>query len=147
MASGNLLPAGKAHLMRTGDGRPLLDKLGAGADEILPIGVAEPADLLVLGADEGGPVERGLADPPTETRRVAEVVGEAAGVDVKLLRHAAPDDARAADAAFLGDERLGAMAGGDARRPHAARSCADDKKIDVESHGFDALCRARRGQS
>src|SRR5271163_4990017 len=135
MTGRDLPSVAKPHPVRVDDDRPFLDQLGARPRQILAVGAAEPADLFVLGRNQGRPVERGLADAPAKPRGVAEVVGEAAGVDVKLLRDAAADDASAADAAFLGDERFGAMAGGDPRRPYAARSCADDKKIDVESHG------------
>jgi hypothetical protein len=64
-----------------------------------------------------------------------EVVGEAASVYVKLLRNAAAENAGAADAAFLRDERLGPVTGSDARRLHPARSSADNEEIDVECHG------------
>ena len=63
-----------------------------------------------------------------------EIVGEAAGVDQQLFGHAAADDAGSADAEFLRHDHLRAVLGGDARRPNAARSGADDEEIDVERH-------------
>ena len=134
MAGGDLRAALKPHAMRVDDGRSFLDELGARPQEIGAIGIGQSPDFLVLGRDKRRPVELRLADAPAEPRRIVEVVGEAARVDVKLLRHAAADDASAADAAFLRHERLGPMAGGDARRPHPARSRADDEEIDVECH-------------
>ena len=97
MASGDLAPVGKSHPVRVDDGRPLFDQFGAGPRQILAIGVGEPADLLLLGRNEGRPVERRLANAPAKPGGVAEVVGKAAGVNIELLRHAAADDARAAD--------------------------------------------------
>ena len=117
------------------------------AFEIGAIGGRKTGDLLLLGRDEARPVEGRLADAPAEPGGVGELVGEAAGVDVKLLRHAAADDAGAADPALLGDDRLRAMPGGDARRPHAARACADDEEVDVESHRPASSRRSRRGRS
>ena len=83
------------------------------------------------------PVETRLADAPAIAGGVAKIVGEPAGVDQQFLGHAAADDAGAADAEFLGDHRARAVAGGDPRRAHAARSRADDEQINVEAH--DAL--------
>ena len=134
MASRDLAPVGEAHPVRVDDRRPLFDQFCAGPRQILAIGVGEPADLLLLGRNEGRPVECRLANGPAKPGRVAEVVGKTAGVNIELLRHAAADDAGAADTAFLRDQRLRAMTGGDARRAHAARACADHEEIDVERH-------------
>ena len=139
MASGDLAPVGESHPMRVEHGRPLFDELCAGSRQILAIGVGEPADLLVLGLDEGRPIEGRFANAPAEFGRVAEVVGEAARDHVELLRHAAADDARAANPALFRHQRLRAMTGGDARRSHATRPCADHEEIDVERHSF-SLC-------
>ena len=100
----------------------------------------EPRNLLVLGRDQCRPVEVRLADRPAEAARILEVVGEAAGVDEQLLGHAAADDAGAADAILLRDGDLGAVAGRDARRAHAARAGADHEQIVVEL-GHACVCR------
>ena len=69
---------------------------------------------------------------PAETLGVLEVVAEPAGVDEQLLRHAAADDAGAAEPILLGDPDPGAVLGGHARRPNAARAAADHEKVEVE---------------
>ena len=56
------------------------------------------------------------------------------GIDKQLFRHAAPDDAGAAIAVFLGHGHAGAMAGGDARGPYAARTGTDYKQVKVVGH-------------
>jgi hypothetical protein len=134
MASGDLASVGESHPVGVEDGRPLFDQFGSGPRQILAVGVGKPADLLVLGRDEGRPIEARFADGPAEPGRVTEVVGEAARDNVELLWHAAADDARAANTAFLRHQRLRAMAGGDARRSHATRSRPDHEEIDVERH-------------
>ncbi len=141
--SRDLAPVGKAHPMRVGDGRPLFDQFGPGPRQIRAIGVGEPADLLVLGRDEGRPVEGRLPHAPAKPDRIAEVVGEAARHHIELLRHAAADDASPADAAFLRDQGPRAMTGGDPRRAHAARSRADHEEIDVERHCSASVPQAR----
>ena len=60
---------------------------------------------LSLCGDQRRPVEARLADGPAEAGGILELVGEAAGVDQELLRHAAADDAGAADPVLLGDRR------------------------------------------
>ena len=91
--------------MRVDDRRPLFDQFCAGPRaNSLAIGVGEPADLLLLGLNEGRPVEGRLANAPAKPGRVAEVVGKSAGVNIKLLRHAAAKDARAAHSAFFRDK-------------------------------------------
>src|SRR5690606_36081440 len=78
------------------------------------------------------PVKLGALHRPAEGFRLLEVERKAACVHQKLLRHAATDDAGAADAVLLGDHDARAMLGGDARGAHAARPAADDEQIDVE---------------
>src|ERR1700684_1478963 len=139
MASGDRVAIGKPDTMGVDDGRPLFNELGAGPRQILAVGVGEPADLLLLGRDEGRPVERRLANVPAKPSRVAEVVSKPAGVNIELLRHAATEDARAAHSAFFRDQSLRAMTGSNARRAHAARPCADHKEIDVERHPYASV--------
>ena len=89
-----------------------------------------------------GQSKRGALDAPAEALRVLELVAEAAGVDQQLLGHAAADHAGAAEAVLLGNRHLGAVAGGDARRAHAARAAADDEQVEVVVAHVPCLCRA-----
>src|SRR5512139_1169262 len=98
------------HGVGAGDG-------GAGADQFdvriaqrLLVKAGKAGDLLFLGGDKGAPVEARFSDMPAEAARVCEVVPEAAGQDIKLLGHAAANDAGSADAELLGDGDLRAMA-------------------------------------
>jgi len=60
-----------------------------------------------------------------------ELVSEVAGHDHEFLRHAAADDAGAADPMLLGDGHALAAKRGQARRPDAARAGADDEQVVV----------------
>ena len=103
-----------------------------GRFEVADIGLVEPVDLLVLVGDERRPVEGDLLGRPAEADGILEILGILGRIDEELFRHAAADDAGAADTVFFGDRHLRAMLGGDARRPDAARARADDEEIVVE---------------
>src|SRR5690606_5415111 len=109
----------------------LVDKC-AGILEPLAVEAFEPGDFLFLVGDERRPVERRLADGPAITGGIGKMLGKLRGIDVELLRHAAADDAGAAEAVFLGDRDPLAEGGCDPRRAYAARPTADDKEIEVE---------------
>src|SRR5690606_8395168 len=65
-----------------------------------------------------------------------EMLGELGCIDEELLRHAAADDACAAEAVFLGNGHALAERGRDARGARSARPAADDEEIIVVSgHG------------
>ena len=73
---------------------------------------------------------------------VLELLGEMAGVDEQLFRDAAADDAGAAEAVGLGDGDARAHLRGHARRAHAARTRADDEKIEIVlAHGLRSITR------
>ena len=133
--------AGFRELHRVGadDRRALLDQLDAHFAERRQVRGLEARNLLVLSCDQRRPIEGWLSDRPAEAAGVLEVVGEAAGIDEQLLGHAAADDAGAADAIFLGDGDLGAVAGRDATRAYAARAGTDHEQIVVE---FSHTCVA-----
>ena len=71
-----------------------------------------------------------IEDP--HTVRILKFIGEAARVDHELLRHAAPDDAGAADPVLLRQHHLGARTGRDPGRAYAARPASDDEEINIE---------------
>jgi hypothetical protein len=118
--------------MRSPDLSAAVDDLDACLLQIGAIDPLEAADLPIHVADQGRPIEARLADAPAEAFRVVEIVGEAAGIDHQLLRHAAPDDACSADPVLLGHHDLRAVARGDARRADAAGPASDHEKVDIE---------------
>ena len=63
----------------------------------------QPRDLAVLVGDQRRPVEARLRHGPAIAGGILEMLGKLRGVDEELLRHAAADDAGAAEAVFLGD--------------------------------------------
>ena len=91
-------------------------------------------DLLLHVVAQRRPGMRGLAAHPAVGRRILELVRELGAIDQKLLRHAAPDHAGAADAIVLADADSRAVAGGNARSAHAARAGADDEQVVVVCH-------------
>ncbi len=66
------------------------------------------------------------------SERIFEFVFEATCIGHQLFRHAAANDARAADSELLGNHDFSAVAGRDAGRPHASGARTYDEKIDVE---------------
>ena len=114
----------------------LLTDLDLRAIEDAAVGGFQPVDFLVLVGDQRGPVELRLGQRPAEALGVLELVGEARGIDQKLLRHAAADHAGAAEAILLGDHHLRAIARRNAGGAHAARSGSDHEQIDFFRHGL-----------
>ncbi len=131
MAGAHAIAIRQLHGVRIDEHGAAFDDLDAGFAERRAIGRFEPRDLAILVGDQRRPVERGLRHRPAEAGGVLEFAAKARRIDQKLLRHAAADDAGAAEAIFLGDHDARAMLGGDARGAHAARSASDDEKIDV----------------
>src|SRR5207248_1821663 len=68
---------------------------------------------------------------PAVTGSIFELGTKPRRIDQEFLGHAAADDAGTAEPIFLGHHDAGAVLGGNARRTHAARSAANDEKIDV----------------
>ena len=104
--------------------------------EVLLIDARDARDLFLFGRDERRPIEGNIVGAPTESSRVLKLIVKAAGVDIKFFRHAAANDAGAADAKLLGDRDFGAIAGRDARSPHAAGTRADHQEIVIEFGHF-----------
>ena len=121
----------QAHRVRVFEHGAALDEGDLEALERAGVGGFQPRDLAILVGDQRRPVKVRLGNRPAVTGRILEFVGKARGIDQKLLRHAAADDAGAADAIFLGDHHARAVTRRNARGPHAARARADDKQIDV----------------
>src|SRR5690606_15225710 len=105
----------------------------------LSVQAADPSDLREHVVTQRAPIESGLVDVPAEASGVLEILGEMRSIDEQLLRYAAADDARAADAVFLRDGDLGAVSGRDARRAHATRTGADDEQIVVHGSMLQSL--------
>ena len=101
------------------------DDLDARAFERRGVGELKARDFPVLVGDEARPVEDRLAQRPTVTRRVLELVRKARGVDEQLFGNAAADHAGAADTILLGHHDARAITGSDPRGAHAARACSD----------------------
>ena len=117
--------------MRVLEHRARLDDLGAGLLEVGRIGRLQARDLLVLVGDQRRPVERARRDRPAEAGRVLDLLMHMRGIDQELLRHAAADHAGAADPVLLRHQHARAVAGGDPRGAHAARTATDDEQVDV----------------
>ena len=102
----------------------------------------EPGDFVVFRRDQRLPVEPSAFYRPAKTFRILEFVGESAGIDEKLLRHAAADHAGAADPILFRYRDARAMTCGDACSPDAAGACANDKKIIIKfQHASARLLR------
>ena len=138
--------AHEAHGVRVLDHRAALDDLDLRPFEVGGVGQFEPRDLAVLVGDQRRPVEARLRYRPAVACGILEFIGKARGIDEQLLRHAAADHARAADAVLLGDHDVCAIARRDARRAHAARTGTDDEKIDVLIRHLASCVRGRAGQ-
>src|SRR5580704_8145376 len=110
---------------------PVLDDFDAGLGEGSAIGGFEAGNFTVFVGDQRRPVERGMRHGPAEAGGVLKLAVKARRIDQKLLRHAATDDAGAAEAIFLRDHDARAMLGGNARGAHPARPASNDEKIDL----------------
>src|SRR5690606_21349256 len=104
-------------------------------------------DLAILVADQGRPVEVRLADVPAVTGRVLEMLGKLRGIDEQFLRHAAADDAGAAEAMLLGDRHAQALRCSKAAGTDAAGAAADDEEVVVEICHASLRCENRQTAS
>src|SRR5262249_54212468 len=95
------------------------------------VGRFEPRDLAILVGDQRGPVEARLADAPAIAQSILEIVREARRINQEFLRHAAANDAGAADAILLRDHHARAIARSDAGSTDAARASTDHEQVDV----------------
>ena len=118
--------------------RVRVDQLAASVDQLHPgilqqpqIDAVQPVDLGVLALDQARPVMRRLAHIPAEAGGILEIAMEMRGIDQQLLRHAAADDAGAADPVILADRHPRPMPGGNPAGAHAARPGANDEEVVV----------------
>uniref|UniRef100_A0A0N5A4J2 LigA n=1 Tax=Parastrongyloides trichosuri TaxID=131310 RepID=A0A0N5A4J2_PARTI len=98
------------------------------------IGGVDPGqtgDLDILRLKEGRPVELGVLERPTVALGDLKRVADLGGHDHELLGYAASNDAGAAHTIFLGEGDLLAAQRRQPRRPHPARTGADDKEVVV----------------
>ena len=135
------LAVGQLNRVGVGERRPCLHDLNAGAIKSGRIGRLQPRNLFVLVGDERRPIERRMRKGPAIASSILELATKARGIDQKLFRHAAADDASTAHAVLLRYHDAGAMLGGDARSTHATRPTSNDEEIDVVIR--HARCRAR----
>jgi len=77
---------------------------------IVDVDLLEPVELLVLGADQCGPVETRRRDAPAKARGVGEGVGELRAIDQELFRHAAAAARRCRRPGPLDDRHPAAIA-------------------------------------
>src|SRR5579883_1548261 len=116
------------------------DERDARGFEMRTVNGGKARNLFFFRRDELAPIEPRLRHAPAVTFGISELVGEAAGVDQKLLRYAAANDASAADAEFFRDHHFRAIARRNARGAHPARTRSNDEEIDVKhKRGFREL--------
>src|SRR5690606_455822 len=119
------------HFVGTGQLCPLLEYRNARPFQIAPVDALEPGYFAVLGLDQSAPVEPRLAYGPAIPFRILEIVREPAGINQQRLRHATPDDARAAEPVLFRERNPRPMSGRDPGRPHPARATADHEQVEV----------------
>ncbi len=154
---GGIAAAGNLHGVRIDQHAAALDDLDPAVLQHVDVDLLEPVELLVLGGDQRRPIEGRDRHVPAEAGGVGEGVRELRAVDEELLRHAAAQDAGAADAALLDDRHPRAIAAGAARRGDAAGAGADRARhagstplfrvgLPFGSHSRPAAARAARSQ-
>ena len=125
------LAARQLHGVRVDENGAALRHFDAGFVERGAVSRFEAGNFAILVGDQRRPIERGLRHGPAEAGGILEFAAKPRCIDQQLLRHAAADDAGAAEAIFLGDHHARAVLGGNARGAHAARAASDNEKIDV----------------
>ena len=128
---GGVMARGDLNRVRVDEDRAALDDLDAAVLEHVDVDLLQPIELLVLGGDQNGPVEGWRGHGPAEAGRVGKRIGELRAIDEELFRHAAAQDAGAADAALLDDRDARAVAAGAARAGDAARAGADREQVEI----------------
>ena len=96
------------------------------------VDAVQPVDFLVLVGNQRCPIEGCFANGPAVIARILEILVEMGRVGQQLLRDAAADDAGATQSALFRNGDLGAVAGRNPCRTHAARPTTDDKEIVIE---------------
>ena len=130
---GHFAPAAQRQAVRPGYLCAIEDDLDTVIGQRVGIGGVDAIDLFHHIVAQPLPVEvEVFGHIPAEAPRVLQILGEMRAVDEQLLRHAAADDAGAADAIFLRHRHLGAMRRRNARRAGPAGTGTDDEKVVVE---------------
>ena len=111
-----------------------LQNFNTGGFKVFDINTVQSVNLGIFVFHQCRPIEFGIGHRPTETGRIFKLFGEMAGIDKQLFRHAAANNACAADAIFFRHRHFRAMACAHARRAHAAAARADNKKIVIKTH-------------
>src|SRR5690606_1166849 len=117
--------------MRVLEDGAAVDQVDAGLAEVGRVDARQAGDLDILGLEEGRPVELRPLEGPAVALGDLQGVADLGGHDHELLRHAAADDAGAADAEPLGDGHALAAEGGQSGRADAAGAGADDEEVVV----------------
>ncbi len=131
-----LLAACQRDLVRTRNLGPFLEDRDIMAFERVGIGPFEPVHIGQHVVAQDLPVELALADFPAEFLAVFQILGEMGTVDEHLLRHAAANDAGAADPVFFRDRHFRAMRCRNTAGPNAPRPSADGEKVVIVFGGF-----------
>ena len=127
----DLSPARQLDAVRPGDRRPLRDQLDLVIFKRILVEPFQPVDIVQHIVAQRRPFKAAIGDVPAEAPGILQVLGEMRAIDEQLLGHAAANDAGAPDPKFLGHRDPGAMRRRHPRRPHAARSCTDDEKVEI----------------
>ena len=123
--------------------------LGVTADDLDPAflqqAVVDPLkifDLIVFRLDQSIPIQTGALNCPAVAAGVFEVASVGAPVHEQLLRDAPSDDTGSAEAAFLDQGNLRAVASRASARRNAATAAADGEEVEVElGHGRKLTAR------
>src|SRR5579862_1459428 len=143
----NALAVRQLHGVRIGQHGAGLEDLYAGLLQKRAVNGLKPPDFLILVGDQRRPIEGRVRYRPAEAGSVLEFIVETRGIDQKLFRYAAADDAGAAEAVFLGERDARAVLRGNAGRAHAARTAANDEKVKVEIGHIRCHARAFSSRS
>ena len=104
-----------------------VEHLGAGVLKTAPVEPLKTFDFTVLVFQQNVPVERSRPNSPTKSPAIFKMLGKLRGIDEKLLRNAAANDARSAIAVFLGDRDFLTETRRQSCRPDATGTGADDE--------------------
>ncbi len=128
---GGVMASADFDRVRVGEDSAALDDLDAAVLQHVDVDLLQPIELFVLGGDQDGPVEGRRRHGPAKAGGIGKRIGELRAVDQELFRHAAAQDAGAADPALLDDRDARAIAAGAARAGDAARSGADRDQVEI----------------
>jgi hypothetical protein len=106
---GNFPAGGEANRVAINKFGAFHNKLAPCPLEIADVSLVEPVNFLVLVFNQGWPVERHFFAGPAKANGILKFFGKFRGVNQQFFRHAAPDNASAADAVFLCHDNLRAV--------------------------------------